>query len=162
MTATADDSPDGYPVIEGSSTVTFTGRGVAPLSEVDLSQLSAGEVRIGTTALTQFTVRNLGDGNLSNLGNPSNLRGTAAAGSGAFLGPGGAIDLADGASFAFQYDFVPTTHGTQSNVIEVALSNGSPDGANQAHNANVELLGIGVGPELESSPIPDSLIDLGK
>ncbi len=48
MTATADKSSDGQDVINGSSTVTFTGRGVAPVSDVDLSQVNAGNVRIGT------------------------------------------------------------------------------------------------------------------
>ena len=32
MTSTADESSDGYDLIQGTSTVTFTGRGVAPVT----------------------------------------------------------------------------------------------------------------------------------
>ena len=162
MTSTADDSSDGWPVSQGSSTVTFTGHGVAPVSEIDSSQLNAGNIRIGTSANSQIMVRNVGDGNLSNLGSPSNLKGDAGAGSGAFVGLGGSIDLADGADVTFQYGFTPVAHGPQSSAIELAFSNGSPDGANQAHSANVELLGVGVGPEFDSSPAPDSVVNFGE
>ncbi len=162
MTATADESSDGYPVIEGRSTVTFIGRGVAPVAEVDSAASNAGQVRIGTTAASQIMVRNLGDGNLSNRGAISNLRGEVTAATGAFTGPAGTIDLPDDASTTFAYDFTPTTHGPQSSPIGLTFSNGSFDGTNQAHTVSVELLGSGVGPEFDSSPAPGSMIDFGE
>ncbi len=107
-------------------------------------------------------MRNLGDGNLSNRGALSNLKGNAGAGSGAFVGSGGSIDLADGASVEFPYSFHPITHGPQSAVLGLAFTNGSPAGTNQAHNVNAELKGVGVGPEFGSSRVPGSVIDFGE
>ena len=161
MTATADTSSDGYPVINGTSTVTFIGRGVAPLSAVDSSLASAGAVRIGTGGTSRIVVQNVGDGNLSNRGAVSNLKGNAGTGSAAFLGTGGSIDLADLASVTFPYSFTPATHGPQAATVGLTFTNGSPAGTNQAHSVNVELQGVGAGPDYGSSRVPGSLIDFG-
>ena len=148
MTATADTSSDGYPVINGTSTVTFIGRGVAPVSAVNSSLASAGVVRIGTGGTSRILVQNVGDGNLSNRGAVSNLKGNAGTGSAAFLGTGGSIDLADGASVTFPYSFTPITHGPQAVTLGLTFTNGSPAGTNQAHNVNVELQGVRAGPSM--------------
>ena len=161
MTATADKSSDGYDVIKGSSTVTFTGRGVAPIAAVDSGQLNAGHVRIGTNSSSRIIVQNLGDGNLSNRGVLSNLHGSVGAGTGSFAGSGGSIDLADAGSVEFPYNFTPNIHGPQVATVGVAFTNGNPTGNNQAYNVNVELLGVGVGPELSTPQVPGSLIDFG-
>ena len=162
MTATADESSDGWPVLQGSSTVTFIGRGVAPVADVRTAEANVGNVRLGATASPLFTVENSGDGNLSGLGVESNLQGSVPGASGAFVGPGGSVDLIDGASMEFQYRFAPTDRGPQSTTIGLSFANGSPDGANQAHTVNLQLAGVGVGPGFDSSPKPDSVIDFGK
>ena len=106
-------------------------------------------------------MRNLGDGNLSNRGALSNLQGNAGAGTGNFAGPGGSIDLADGASVEFPYEFTPNTHGPQAATVGLTFTNGNLTGNNQAYNVNVGLLGVGVGPELGTPRVPGSLIDFG-
>ncbi len=161
MTATADTSSDGYPVVKGTSTVTFIGRGVAPVSEVDSSLASAGAVRIGTSGTSRILVKNAGDGNLSNRGTLSNLKGSAGTGSAAFLGSGGSIDLADGGSVPFPYSFSPTTHGPQAATVGLTFTNGSPAGTNQAAQRERGTAGRSAGPEFGSSRVPGSLIDFG-
>jgi hypothetical protein len=57
-------------------TISLQRQGVAPVVNLDTSQTNAGNVRIGTTGSVQTTVKNVGDGNLSGLGDVSNLHGT--------------------------------------------------------------------------------------
>ena len=136
-------------------TITLQGQGVAPVINLDTSQTNAGNVRIGTTASVQTTVNNVGDGNLSGLGNISNLQGTVAAGSGAFTGSGGSFNLQDGGSQAFVYSFAPTSRGSSTVNVNVTTSNGSSDGRNNAQGPTpIGLTGTGVGPVYDSSVAP--------
>ena len=136
-------------------TITLQGQGVAPVINLDTSQTNAGNVRIGTTASVQTTVNNVGDGNLSGLGNISNLQGTVAAGSGAFTGSGGSFNLQDGGSQAFVYSFAPTSRGSSTVNVNVTTSNGSSDGRNNAQGPTpIGLAGMGVGPVYSSSVAP--------
>ena len=133
-------------------TITLQGQGVAPVINLDTSQTHAGNVRIGTTGSVQATVKNVGDGNLSGLGDVSNLRGTVGSGSGAFSGSGGSFNLQDGGSQAFAYAFAPTSHGAATANVNVTTSNGSSDGRNNAQGPTpLGLSGTGVGPTYHSS-----------
>ena len=136
-------------------TITLQGQGVAPVVNLDTSKTNAGNVRIGTTGSVQATVKNVGDGNLSGLGDVSNLHGSVTAGSGAFTGSGGSFNLLDGGSQTFAYLFAPTSHGAASVNVNVTTSNGSSDGHNSAQGPTpVALSGTGVAPVYHSSVAP--------
>ena len=155
-TATLSFTPtNGFTAPVPTVTITLQGQGVAPVVNLDTTQTNAGNVRLGTTASVQTTVRNVGDGNLSGLGDVSNLHGTVAAGSGAFTGSGGSFNLQDGGSQAFVYTFAPTSHGGATANVNVTTSNGSSDGRNNAQGPTpIGLSGTGVGPVYHSSVGP--------
>lgn len=128
----------------GDTTITLSGTAVAPVSSV--TKTDVGYVLVGGTGTGTVTVKNVGDGNLSGLGDISNLQGSLGAGSGNFSGAGGSINLADNASQSFNYSFTPTTRGADSATVTATLTNGKPDGTNAAHTQDVTLSGTGVAP----------------
>lgn len=144
--------------IEQSATVLLEGTGVAPVES--LSTSSAPTVRIGTSGLETVTVSNIGDGNLSGVGDASDLLGTLTASKGVFDGSGGSVDLEDNAAATFSYTFTPTAHSSAEGTVKAIFQNGSADGANQANSVKVVLSGEGVGPEY-SSNFTSGVIDLG-
>ncbi len=161
VTASFDNgNPDGTNTLY-SQQVTISGTGVAPVQSVDTSAADAGRVRIGTTGTASITIRNVGDGNLSGLGDVSNLAGTISAGTGAFAGAEGAINLTDSASHAFSYSYAPTAHAPDSAAITVAFTNGNEDGTNNAQTVSAQLIGQGVGPVFSSDLLPASTLDFG-
>jgi len=146
----------------GNSTITLSGTGVAPVNSVALVS-NAGLVRIGTTGSAQVSVTNVGDGNLSGLGDVSNLRGDVALAPGSppeFTG-GTPVSLADGASQTFTYTYAPTSHGLQQAIVRGDFLNGSADGTNQPEIVDQTITGTGVGPVFDSSVPPGGVIDFG-
>lgn len=133
----------------GDSTITLSCPGVAPRASVAPTALDAGYVLVGNikTVGAGVTVQNQGDGNLSGLGEISNLRGSLANGTAPFsLVGGGSISLADGAQQTFHYNFTPTSRGANSTSVTADFKNGNPSGNNSAYATNVSLSGIGVAP----------------
>ncbi len=144
--------------IQQSEQISLQGVGVAPVEA--LSTSFSPETRIGTSSLQTVTVSNIGDGNLSGLGDASDLLGSLEASKGVFQGSGGSFDLTDGANATFDYSFTPTDHGLVQQSVKANFSNGSADGKNQASGQPVALTGDGVGPQYSSSLAP-GVIDLG-
>lgn len=144
--------------IQQHGQISLQGVGVAPVEA--LSTSFSPETRIGTSSLQTVTVSNVGDGNLSGLGDASDLLGSLGASNGVFQGSGGSFDLADGANTTFDYSFAPTDHGLVHKSLKATFSNGSADGKNQASGQTVALTGDGVGPQYSSSLAP-GVIDLG-
>lgn len=143
-----------------SSTVTFSGQGVAPVISLVTPTASAGNVRIGTTGTVALKVANVGDGNLAGAG-LGNLTGSIATGTNGFTG-GGSFNLADAGNQTFNYNFAPTTHGTLTSTIAVNATNGSTDGKNLAQSLSASLSGVGVGPTINTSIAGGSTIDFGQ
>jgi len=143
-----------------SVNTTLTTQGVAAVNAVSAG--SAPVTRIGTTGNAGLTVSNIGDGNLSGLGNVSNLQGTVGSSAGLFSGVGGSVNLQDGGSKTFGYAFTPTDHVTSATNILASFTNGSSDGKNQAQNVTTTLQGRGVGPTYNSSAAPGDTLDFGK
>jgi hypothetical protein len=142
-------------------TISFSGRGVAPVSESTGSG-AAGNVRIGTSATIAKTLKNIGDGNLSGVAaTTSNLIGSVTAPSGPFGGTGGSVSLADGASRNFNFTFTPTGRGPKTSDALAELSNGNPNGGNSAHTITWTLSGTGVGPDFRSDAPPTVPFDFG-
>jgi cyclophilin family peptidyl-prolyl cis-trans isomerase len=141
--------------------VTLHGTGVAPVLSVDNNGANAGLVRVGSTALASVVVRNTGDGNLSNLGDISNLNGELSAPGGSFIGNGGAFSLPDNQAATFDFTFAPTTRGYQIADVVIQFSNGSANGANNAGTVSVEVEGQGVGPVYFTDVAPGSTLDFG-
>jgi hypothetical protein len=144
--------------IQQHENTSLQGIGVAPVESVSTS--ASPVVRIGTSGLETVSVSNVGDGNLSGLGDPSDLLGSLSASNGVFQGSGGGFDLTDGAQTTFDYNFTPTGHGAATGSVTATFTNGSADGKNQASSQNVSLSGQGVGPQYASSLVP-GVIDLG-
>lgn len=147
----------------GESTVTLTGQGVAPVQSIDSSD--AGLTRIGTTSTlpAEFTITNIGDGNLSGAGGVSNLNGSVDGGNDPrFVGGNDSFSLPDGASQTYQFAYTPTTHTVDSTTVIADFDNGSADGTNSPQQVPVTLSGQGVGPIYDSTPAPGSTIDFGE
>jgi len=138
---------------------TLTGTGVAPV--VQATCTGAGLVRVGTSGTCSVTIQNIGDGNLSGLGDPSDLHGTLGAMSSVFTGAGGSFDLGDGESISYNYSYDPLGRRYDSEGNPCSTSNGSPDGTNQAHAQSMTLTGQAVGPVFDSSVAVGSTIDFG-
>jgi hypothetical protein len=107
------------------------------------------------------TVSNTGDGNLSGLGDESNLHGSLSVSTGVFAGAGGGFDLTDSSSTSFDYSFTPTAHGTATGSVTASFTNGSADGKNQSSSQDVALSGQGVGPQYGGSVVSGGVIDVG-
>jgi hypothetical protein len=144
--------------IQQGEQISLQGVGVAPVEA--LSTSFSPETRIGTSSLQTVTISNVGDGNLSGLGDPSDLLGSLGASKGVFQGSGGSFDLTDGANTTFDYSFTPTDHGAANGSVTATFTNGSADGKNQAGSQTVDLTGDGVGPQYSSSLAP-GVVDLG-
>jgi hypothetical protein len=159
--AFTNGSPDGLnnPY---STSATLSGTGVAPVRS-PVNDVNFGNVRVGASASANATITNNGDGNLSGLGDASNLKGQFGAASAApFSGAGGAFNLPDSASAAVEYGFAPIARGPLSQNVAVQLTNGSLDGMNQSETLAMALKGTGVGPVFGSSVPVGSLIDFGE
>ena len=114
----------------------FPARALHRSSRSILRAANAGLVRIGTTGTASVTVNNVGDGNLSGLGEMSNLNGTVASGSGNFSGSGGSVSLADNAAQDFQLHLYTDGSHYRFNDYCWQFSNGSADGTNLAETVN--------------------------
>lgn len=145
----------------GSQAVTFFGRGVAPILQVDASGAAGGPVRVGTTAVLTVVVDNTGDGNDSSIGSDSNLKGSLGPAAAPFGGTGAPIDLPDGGSSSIFYSYTPADRAPNSQVLNATFTNGHSDGTNGPQTVEVELTGTGVGPVFGSTPVPSSPLDFG-
>ena len=156
----SDGSPDGKNTAH-TQTLSVTGTGVAPISA--LSQTSVGNVLVGGSSTGTITVQNTGNGNLSGLGDISNLHGGLSDYTGVFSGTGGTLSLADGASQNYSFTYTPTASGTSSQVVTFNFDNGSPDGMNTAHPQTVTLTGTGVAPiqQVDTSAANAGLVRIG-
>lgn len=141
--------------------ITFSGVGVAPVQSVGTATANAGLVRVGTTGTASITINNQGNGNLSGLGDASNLNGFIASGAGRFVGPGGHFSLPDAAIQSFDFIYAPTTRTADSMTTTVKFDNGSADGKNLAETVNAQLTGQGVGPVFSSDLAPGSTLTFG-
>lgn len=155
---TDGDSVSGDNSAHTLDNITVTCQGVAPISS--FTQQSAGYVLVKKTGTASVTIQNLGDGNLSELGDESNLKGVLNGSTGTFVGDGGDINLEDGgASEAFEYTFTPTVRGETTTTLTADFTNGHSDGTNAPHSLNnIEITGIGVAPLLE---VKTDFVDAG-
>jgi len=141
---------------------TLTGEAVAPISSLDDTATDAGIVRVGDTGTASVTVGNVGDGNLSGLGDPSNLHGSVPAGSPPFsLVGSGNFSVPDSGSATFDYTYAPTARGTDALALNADFTDGSQDGTNQAHQLAYVLTGQAVGPVYDSIAPPAATIKFG-
>ena len=110
-----------------NGTTTLIGTGVAPVAQVNAAGTTL--VRLGTSAATSVTVKNIGDGNLSGAGTISNLRGaiTNTVGSGftANIVNPPPISLADAATSTLGYTYNATTRVANSTTATFSLLNPS-------------------------------------
>ena len=148
--------------------IAYTGNGVAPVAGIGIERPSK-VVRVGTVEAIGIDVTNVGDGNLSGLGNASNLRGRAGAISGdpSFSGDGSGFSIGDGQTQRIDYRFAPTVAGKQTASVVIDFNNGSQDGANGSFSKSFDFSAIAVGPEfgaeLNRRAIdPGDLINFGK
>ncbi|MEO8040326.1 MAG: choice-of-anchor D domain-containing protein [Betaproteobacteria bacterium] len=144
-----------------SIAVTFHGQGVAPVVSFTGSQTDVGNVRVGTTKDAIVLITNTGDGNLSGLGEVSNLRGTAEGLAGPFSPTVAHFDLADGTTSSVGYTFAPDSRGTASSNVSIQTNNGSADGTNAAQAILLTLNGNAVGPRFHASIDTATPIDFG-
>ncbi len=148
----------------GDANLDLSGQGVAPVADVSTGNTDAGVVRIGTSGSASIGLQNIGDGNENEqgIGAASNLNeGAADATTGEFHRTSPALSLADGASDDADYDYTPTDHGVDIEIVSLNLVNGNPDGTNTATSPGVELSGQGVGPEFDSNHGPGGDILFG-
>lgn len=143
----------------GNMKVTLSGTGVAPVQSVNAP---TALVRIGTTGKASVIINNIGDGNLSGLGEVSNLKGSVPALTGTFAGTGGNINLADNISTTFDYTYTATDRKTDTQPIVVSFSNGNTDGKNTPQTVNTNISAQGVGPTFSTNLTAGSTtIDFG-
>jgi hypothetical protein len=131
-----------------SATLTLVGSGVMPVASI--VGASVNNILVGQTATVDVTVSNTGNGNKSNAGTISNLRGTIGTGSGMFSGGGGAlgvgsIGIGDTSSATFSYIFTPTQTGTTTATVVGTFVNGGGS-TNAAGTLLATLTGNGVAP----------------
>lgn len=129
---------------EGS--VLLEGSGVAPVNEVRVGD--PVYVRVGTSGAVTLDVTNTGDGNLSGMGEESNLRGAMSLQAGAgFQGVNvSGISLPDGASAEISVPFLPVSRGVATVEALFDFVNGHGDGTNGPDSFTVSLQATGVGP----------------
>ncbi|MBM4031436.1 MAG: choice-of-anchor D domain-containing protein [Planctomycetes bacterium] len=143
----------------GNSTVTLSGTGVAPLSQVPNTLAIAYYTLVGQSQTALLVVNNIGDGNLSGQGAASNLNGTAPATVGEFTLSGStSISIADGGSRTLSYVYTPASRGADDLPASLSFDNGKPDGTNAAHSVGFTLSGRGVAPV---SQVPNTLANAG-
>ena len=126
----------------------FTGVTVAPVASI-ASTISVITARAGTTGVgaNSMTIKNIGDASAT-LG--VNLTGTVSASSPDLTG-GGAVNLADGASQTYSFNYAPTVRQSITATITAALTNGSSDGKNNAANATASVALTAVGPDYRAA-----------
>jgi hypothetical protein len=142
--------------------VSLSGIGVAPLASV--TAYSAGNVLVGSSKTGNITVQNNGDGNLSGLGEISNLKGSlSGVASGAFSLTNSPFSLLDGAQQTFAYSFAPTVRGGTGTTTTAVFTNGNPTGNNSAYTGTVSLSGMGVAPVqvVDASAAQAGLVRIG-
>ncbi len=151
----------GFPSPVPSSTVTFSGTGVAPVISLTTTAAAAGNVRIGTSGTASITIKDVGDGNQAG-GGLGNLTGTVTSGSNGFSGVGGSFNLADSASQTFNYTIIPALHTSTTASLTVSASNGNSSGNNTPQNFAVTLSATGVGPTLSTGIASGGTLSFGK
>ncbi len=146
---------------DANITRTLQGTGVAAVNQVTSNNIST--TRIGTTNTGTISIKNIGDGNLSGLGETSNLRGTVLAptGSSAISGNGVNVSLTDGSTQTLSYQYTPTTRGTDSASVQINFANGNTNGSNTSQSMTTNFSALAVSPEYVSSVAPGSVIDFG-
>ncbi len=144
----------------GNTTRTISGTGVAAINQVTTT--NAATTRVGTSNNASVKIQNTGDGNLSGLGETSNLRGTVQTPTGSvFSGNTTSVSLADGASQTLNYVYTPTSRGTNNSTVQINFANGNSNGTNSSQTVSANISGVAVSPEYVSSVAPGSVIDLG-
>jgi hypothetical protein len=126
-------------------------QGVAPSSGLTVKSIP-GTVRAGQLVERTVEVSNRGDGNLSGLGEESNLRGTVSGSDSTGVQVSfadGGINLADSGKQTYAYTIQAFVNGNAVVEIGAAFANGSPDGRNAAHDEFVSKNLTIVGPEAE-------------
>ena len=152
---------DGYNQPDSETYHYSSGTAVAPVMEIiNEDAQNAGLVRVGTSGTASITIKNVGNGNLSEVGNESNLNGVLMESTGVFAHAMEVFNLEDDQSKAFQYTFLPTTRGTASTDIEIIFGNGSRDGTNSDHTEYLTLSGTSVGPVYASDREVESTLGL--
>ncbi len=144
-----------------SITRSLTGKGVAAVNQVTTNSIPV--TRVGTSSNATVTIQNTGDGNLSGLGEVSNLRGTANTpqGNTAFSGNTANLSLTDGSSQTLNYVYGPTERGADSANVDIHFLNGNSNGTNTSQIVTANLSALAVGPEYTSSVAPEAIIDFG-
>jgi hypothetical protein len=153
----------------GTINAAVQGQGVAPVQSVSVT--GAGNVRIGTSGQAAVEVSNIGDGNLSGLGDVSNLHGAVSgpqgAGASLFSGSGGSVDLPDATSApgntsrSIAYTYSPTGHVQNTSSVTLNFTNGNSNNTNTGQMVTATLTGQGVGPIYSSVAAPEDTIDFG-
>ncbi|HUT36856.1 MAG TPA: choice-of-anchor D domain-containing protein [Planctomycetota bacterium] len=155
--------PDGEDNQPHTADFTLQGEGVAPVNQV--TKLSdAGLTRIGTSNTASVEVRNIGNGNLSGLGDPSNLQGTVSLTpppGGEFTWAPAGVNLGDDAFQTLSYTYSPVNHGADTATVQAQFTNGSDDERNLAQLVLPTVSGEGVGPVYDSTAAPGDLIYFG-
>ena len=138
-------------------TLSLEGKGVAPVNQVTVD--GPVYVRVGTTGEVALRVTNTGDGNLSGLGEESNLRGsiTVAGGSGFSETELPEISLADGGSLDVSIPFAPLERGAVTTFGECDFANGHRDGTNEVDFYAIAVGASGIGPVFSAG----TKVDLG-
>ena len=150
----SNGNADGTNAAAASVTVSLSAQSVAPVGSTSTSLTSLGPVRVGTSATTTHTVKNIGDGNKAGADNGTtlltNLRGNVSvSGSSAFTGSG-AVNLTDTSSQSYSFTYAPTARGTHAGTITTALTNGAADGTNKASTVTTAISGTAVGPDYDA------------
>jgi len=107
-------------------------------------------------------VTNNGDGNVSGLGDVSNLIGQLPLGTGVFALNGLAdINTPDSSSQTYSYGFTPFVRGTHVDTFQASFLNGSPDGTNQPNSQEFSFVGEAVAPQHATSHVDAPLTRVG-
>lgn len=151
----SNGSADGTNAAAASVAVSLSAQSVAPVASTSTAPTSLGPVRVGTSATTTHTVKNIGDGNLAGKDDGvsllSNLRGNVSVGGSPAFSGGGAVNLTDSASQTYMFTYAPTARGTDAGTIATALTNGAADGTNKASTVNTAISGTAVGPDYDAA-----------
>ena len=129
-----------------NGSVTLSGTGVAPVNRVVAE--NDVRVRVGTSGTLNVEVANIGDGNLSGLGEESNLHGNLSVEEGSGFGATSlpVVSLGDGETTDVTVPFAPMARGLMTAFAEVRFVDGRRDGTNAPDVYDVPLQAYGVGP----------------
>ena len=156
--AFTNGNPDGTNTAS-AGTVTVTGTAVAPVSS--WTSVNPGYTLVGGTNTGSITITNIGDGNQSNLGEPSNLHGSLPGVTGIFSGGSNTFSLGDTISKTFNYTYAPTTRGANSTTLLASFQDGNPNGTNTGSSGSITISGTAVAPVFSMSQINAGAVLVG-